>query len=782
MANYLPALFLVALCIPIAGSGRPQAPKSRPSPEATEAMRLYRQGDYAAAAQKFEAAYRLATSARDYPRAISILNNLASCRMIGFQYRDAMKWLGESRALAQRLGDDESEGVIRFNLGQLYALMGDYSRAIQSVAPILDRPLHAFRANSPVLARRPMAQIIVANAHHRLGHHREAEQAYQEAVAAARAASVPGDLALALDHYGLALLETGQLQRAVAPIEESAAIRRTSVPHATGLSERSLARLRLAEGRPAEALPLLQSALARQMKGYQITPIFNLYADRAQAYRDLGQDQAALADLREAMRLVRRWRIDLLPAAGLQVAWEADLHRLRSAYVEHVATLARKLQREALTVEALQVAEESRALALRGDLRLKNLRLPPEYAEKALQLQQAESLLLAGGPRAAELRLHTRQLEQELIELEVAAGLSEGAASVDPVPPAIPRPRPGEVRFSYFLGSSSSWRWEITTASISVKRLPPESVLASLVARFRDEISHGNSTIAGAELYSQIFGEISPVAQTTALWSIVPDGALFAAPLAALPVRNGDRYLLEDRVVRVIASAMIPPAEPSPVVGELLAVGDPVYNRADRRWRGPVVDGLELPRLAASGAEVENVARAWTGPAAVLSGTHATRVEVLAVMDREPGALHVATHFVESDDRRQTYIALGRGPGANTTDLLGPETIRTLRTVPRLIVLNGCESGRGPVLAGTGLMGLTRAWLAAGAQEVAASHWPVPDDNGEMFARMYRSLRGPLAGSPAAVALRQAQLEMLRAPDWRREPRYWSAFFVVSKG
>jgi CHAT domain-containing protein len=76
------------------------------------------------------------------------------------------------------------------------------------------------------------------------------------------------------------------------------------------------------------------------------------------------------------------------------------------------------------------------------------------------------------------------------------------------------------------------------------------------------------------------------------------------------------------------------------------------------------------------------------------------------------------------------------------------------------------------------MLGLTRAWLAAGADDVIGSRWNTPDETGALFGAFYRNLR-VLPGSRPAQALRAAQLEMLHSGDWRARPRYWGAYFVT---
>ena len=81
-------------------------------------------------------------------------------------------------------------------------------------------------------------------------------------------------------------------------------------------------------------------------------------------------------------------------------------------------------------------------------------------------------------------------------------------------------------------------------------------------------------------------------------------------------------------------------------------------------------------------------------------------------------------------------------------------------------------------MPGAGLLGLTRAWLTAGARGVVASNWATPDETGALFSALYRNLSGQRTSSPAS-ALRAAQVEMIRSGGWQSKPSYWGAYFVV---
>src|SRR4029453_1076813 len=77
-----------------------------------------------------------------------------------------------------------------------------------------------------------------------------------------------------------------------------------------------------------------------------------------------------------------------------------------------------------------------------------------------------------------------------------------------------------------------------------------------------------------------------------------------------------------------------------------------------------------------------------------------------------------------------------------------------------LVVLSACETGLGKQLPGEGLVGLTQAFMYAGAGAVAGSLWKVADaSSADLMLQFYQRLR---AGSNFAAALREAKLEQIR--------------------
>lgn len=93
----------------------------------------------------------------------------------------------------------------------------------------------------------------------------------------------------------------------------------------------------------------------------------------------------------------------------------------------------------------------------------------------------------------------------------------------------------------------------------------------------------------------------------------------------------------------------------------------------------------------------------------------------------------------------------------------------------QLVVLSCCHSGRGEFKS-KGIMGMTRAFLAAGARTVVASLWAIADQATRFFmVKFYSHLR---KGEGASRSLQQAMKEM-RETEMYKEPKYWAAFFLI---
>lgn len=169
--------------------------------------------------------------------------------------------------------------------------------------------------------------------------------------------------------------------------------------------------------------------------------------------------------------------------------------------------------------------------------------------------------------------------------------------------------------------------------------------------------------------------------------------------------------------------------------------------------------------------------------------------------------VHLATHGVVRDDEPfESWLLLAGAeatPGAPASPpgsaavgqcCDGRWTAREIaaeRLNARLVVLSACNTGLGKI-TGDGVVGLSRAFLVAGARSLVVSLWRVSDVVASFqIEAFYRALRSGNGGT--AAALREAQLATrealqdgrLRGDDGRAlpdHPALWAPFVVVGEG
>ncbi len=137
--------------------------------------------------------------------------------------------------------------------------------------------------------------------------------------------------------------------------------------------------------------------------------------------------------------------------------------------------------------------------------------------------------------------------------------------------------------------------------------------------------------------------------------------------------------------------------------------------------------------------------------------------------------VHLATHGQFSSEPDKTFILAWDKPIKvnELKDLLrAREEIRP--EAIELLVLSACETAEGDKRAALGLAGVA---VQAGARSTLASLWTVDDESGaRLITQFYRELATKTMTK--AQALQQAQLSLLRDPDYRH-PALWAPYVLV---
>ena len=793
---HLPRGLCIALILWLATS-RPSTASRTESPDSGQWWRteqfsaiqksaesLRRTGDYAGLEKLYLQAVVKARAAGVLRAQASYLTALGNTYVYLFRYTDAIGAYAQAREVAHASSDWLAEGAVAPGLSSVYLLAGDWPAARESAA-----------AGLKVASR--LAAIPYYEAQLKLQHARlnaRAEGTLQEILEAIEAARAQGNVALeaeAWDLLGEERLSRHDLSGAESALEQGYRLRALHLQRDLRLSYWRLGALRLAQNRLREASRFTAVAIdLMKVEGAALSGRTLLH-QRGLINQAQGRMDLALADFEAASRSAEHWRQVVPPPSRSSLAaadTEADRKVFRT-FIEASARQALATGEQKWIRKSFLAAERNRAASLRQSAALAEVwrrKLPPKYWATLARLRDEEGRQLQTGattPLAESLHL-------ELAEMEAAVGLGyspnklESFSSENSLTLFQRGLGQSELFLSFYTGAAESYLWAVTRDSLHLYKLPAADRIEKAVRRFQHSlIQHEErSSELGEHLYATLLGQLDSRETSRSAWILSMEGPLFDLPAAAL--RASGKYLVESHSLQVTPSATwLRRGTTAPAAGSV-GVGDPIYNWADERlspaaWSvGPTFYQAtgQLNRLVASGEELQRVAQVWGSRATALHGENATRSAFLASLSSPPGNVYLATHVVAKEEQRdRAYLAFSIGADGQP-ELLGSTDIAMLQVPGALVVMSGCSSGTGQARPGAGLLGLTRAWLTAGARAVLATGWPVEDSRGDLLPAFYRNLTARSNPASAAEALRRGQVEAIHSGSWQSDPAYWAAF------
>lgn len=354
----------------------------------------------------------------------------------------------------------------------------------------------------------------------------------------------------------------------------------------------------------------------------------------------------------------------------------------------------------------------------------------------------------------------------------------------------------------YFYGEEHTWVLLMDGSNISVSELSHIPDLSSKVSSFKEAIAQRKDLEymqLSRELYRALIEPVSGRINTGELL-IVPDGPLNLLPFDALLTKetaSGKRftelpYLLNKHAIRytpsVSLSSYFGEREKrtydqkfigfAPVFsGGTLDILPSVSNR--NNWEAIPSTRYEVEEIAKSISESRNFWSSLTGrnTTRVMTGADATEAHFKNGAMNQYRYLHLATHAFASDTSDgRAGIAFYPDENSEEDGILYSEEIYGLDLSNELVVLSACETGTGEVRAGEGIIGLSRAFQYAGAENLLVSLWNVEDrSTANLMISFYDNLQEE---SGTAGALQSAKKTLVQNPAYAH-PRYWSPFIFI---
>jgi len=310
---------------------------------------------------------------------------------------------------------------------------------------------------------------------------------------------------------------------------------------------------------------------------------------------------------------------------------------------------------------------------------------------------------------------------------------------------------------------------------------------------------------------------------------IVADGALNYVPFEALVTSANSAdfsaapYLIKTNEIVYAPSASVIGAvrqQTARATGKnILIVADPVFNSVDGRAKGAAtatsvsgdtrglglssavadisaqqggpgdagvppagMQGLPLARLAGTRTEADQISKLVKtagGQADVWLDLNASEDNVDAREVNKYRVIHIATHGLLDAERPQfTGLVLSLIGNKSQDGFLRTDEVFNLKLGAPLVMLSACETGLGKEKRGEGVMGLTRAFMYAGAPTVGVSLWSVADKStADLMTEFYKRLLASDTASPS-TSMREAQMAMIAGKKYSA-PFYWAPFVLV---
>jgi len=278
-------------------------------------------------------------------------------------------------------------------------------------------------------------------------------------------------------------------------------------------------------------------------------------------------------------------------------------------------------------------------------------------------------------------------------------------------------------------------------------------------------------------LYDVLLAPLRPWIGGKKLLLIVPDGALWQVPFQALAPRGGDPLVVQTAVAYApsFAALTVSRARGGESRRTLLAMGDASVGSAAKAELRSFNHNLPLGRLPDAANEVRAIAAEYgANNSDVFVHDAATETALKASAGRHR-IIHIATHGI-ADSRWPMFSALVLAPTAQDDGLLEAREVADLHLDADLVVLSACDTARGLIRSGEGVVGMSWAFLLAGCPRTVVSQWSADSKaTSQLMIDFHREL---VRGATPAEALRHAQLTLMRGGRYTH-PYYWANFIVL---
>ncbi|MCH7674493.1 CHAT domain-containing protein [candidate division KSB1 bacterium] len=786
---------------------------------------LFRLSRYDDVLERSKMLLQLANRVDDFAASAYAEYMIGNTHFVRGDYSKALSWLQDAFSHAKETGNIKRQSTVVNTMAAIYALSANFPKALQyfNESLILTQKSGHKMAEVQALGN-------IANVYKDQGDQEQALVYYQKALLSAQENNFKHGESVNLSNMAEIYQQRKDFSKAIQ-------YQKRALELATEIGERTLQAYILRNfgtlnqdlGKDAEAIDYLRRALAIGVETRDVQIIWESQAGLGSCYEQQNKPDLAIKHYKHAIALYDSVR-NSLDIESLQTSFLEDKYE---AYPSIIQLLARSGKLEA----AFAYAEKYKAKSLLDLLsKGRNLFNPllsdslrVELQEILGQNEEAHQALLLELAKPHKDQSKMLSLDQKITDLELKrVTLIENLRTRHGPFYQLAAPEILELKevqrrilqndqalLEYILGSDRLGIFVVTPDTVAYSEVPLsreqlKSMLTHLSPIFGSERDKQflNAELADFSippahaLYQLLIKPIwSHIADTKRL-IIVPDDLLYYLPFELLvydttgvetpyDFKNA-KFLLEQFEISYMSSASLldprlqAPRKPTKV---LLALGNPDFDTPKRSEpellasKEPVTKNVArgdfLPSLPNAESEVKAIGAETGGSNNSLLIGAAANEESFKAEAEDYLILHLATHFL-TDDNQPLYSKMVLAQNNQTTEdgYLHTYEIFNLRLNADLVVLSACNTGLGKLRKGEGVIGTSRAFLAAGVPSMVVSLWSVDDKStADIMKNFYKHLK---SGMDKAQALRIAKLDYLEfSGNAGIDPFYWAPFILI---
>ncbi len=715
-------------------------------------------------------------------------------------YGLALSYTGRAADLAERFRNKRASALVWINMGQIFERQGDYAQAVAYTQRALDAATVADDRQ-----KMGVAWLNLGTENQFIGDLTSAFTDYEKSLAIFEALGDELHASFALTEMGTVHVARKEFAEGIEYFQKALRIEEgLNVADYTATTLIDMASAYNSKGNFEEALRVATRARELADTGLLIQSVWRAHLQEGSAYRGLGQMDRAKAEYAQAISVIEDIRLHAAGSESEQAGFFVDrlepYHRMMELLVTEklnaeafeyaergkARTLVDILKSGRPQLDAVLTAEErQRDRELRTKLASLNINLARQPAtggsnrstQSSLKsdLQNARLEYAAFQTRlyATHPEIRTQRGEMEPVRATEAQELiSPDSAFVEFAVT--------EDRLYLFVSSGTVASQAAPKLEVFVEPIE-EQKLSELVKQFRKQLADRDLRFrtTASRLYQLVIGPASGPLSGKKKLVVIPDGVLWDLPFQALLSPRG-RYLLEDYSIAYAPSLTALQAmtrvkqqrRREPGKATLLAMGNPA---------GAVSSGSASGTLSWTESEVRELGKIYGSEHSHLYlGREATEGRFKAEAG-EADVLHLATHGVLDDaSPLYSYVMLaGDGQGGSEDGLLEAVELLQMPLRAELVVLSACETARGRIGAGEGMIGLSWALFVSGVPSTVLSQWRVDSESTTRLMTAFHRTRQ--AGVSDAQALRIAALSVRKDPAYEH-PFYWAPFIMLGAG